>query len=565
MHLGPRPKFTFPTTYKAYRLLRTHGRFFAIPLACNPEALQIAGDFLNDPVVLSAPTLDEIRQQIDARDQPADADPLGWEGVRAEPRPTDSETVPVEYAGWLPIYKWSGNCGRHPQFRHTADPPEGYRFTSSNFHAVRQLPALPDRIAHRFTECVGWLARKTAAAMRPLFAFFSGPRVPLRVRLKVFRAAFGLAFNLLRRGCNPIAVARFLQSRHMQSQLLLGDGHQLVFLTSMPYTFNQNPWVIEIEDPITLFLPFIRNGDTSDLDLRRSPYLPIVRTLLESDACKGILTHMRSTASLIPTLFDSEVIRGKVVYAPMGVHPPCRWQQHEPQGDDEPIHLLFINSWSQWPGNFFLRGGVDVLEAFAILRERYPQLRLTIRSALPPLADHYHRIIADGGIRIVNCFLSSREMADLLADSHIFLLPAARIHIVSLLQAMAYGLAVVASDGWGIEEYLDHERNGLIVRGRYGKTSWADEEAGLLREDYEPMYTPDPDVVEGLVQAISRLVEDRELRARLGRTARADVETRYTMQRWNLGLKDAFDRACRPVDEVASGQNVTLEPEVLTR
>ena len=87
---------------------------------------------------------------------------------------------------------------------------------------------------------------------------------------------------------------------------------------------------------------------------------------------------------------------------------------------------------------------------------------------------------------------------------------------------MSYGLAVVASDGWGMEEYLHHERNGLIVRGRYGKVSWADETAGMLREDYEPMAVTDSAVVQGIVDAVSRLVEDRVcvrgLAVRLGTT-----------------------------------------------
>jgi glycosyltransferase involved in cell wall biosynthesis len=134
-------------------------------------------------------------------------------------------------------------------------------------------------------------------------------------------------------------------------------------------------------------------------------------------------------------------------------------------------------------------------------------------------------------------------MEALLAESHIFLLPAARIHVVSLLQAMAHGLAVVASDGWGIEEYLTHERNGLVVKGRYGKVSWVDERAGMLREDYGPMLTADAEVVQGLVEAVSRLVEDRALRRRLGLTARRDVQTTYSLERWNRGLQEVFDRA----------------------
>jgi glycosyltransferase involved in cell wall biosynthesis len=166
-----------------------------------------------------------------------------------------------------------------------------------------------------------------------------------------------------------------------------------------------------------------------------------------------------------------------------------------------------------------------------------------MRTDLPPLYDYYHRIIESGWVRIINRFMTAAEMAELHASSHIFLLPAARVHIVSLLQAMSYGLAVVGSDGWGMEEYLAHERNGLVVNGRYGKVSWADEQAGFLREDYEPMYTADPEVVDGVVEAVSRLVEDFELRRRLGHSARRDVETTFNLHGWNRGVSEALGRA----------------------
>jgi glycosyltransferase involved in cell wall biosynthesis len=335
-------------------------------------------------------------------------------------------------------------------------------------------------------------------------------------------------------------VLRFLRTRHYQSQLLLGKNRGLVFLTSMPYTFCQNPWVLEIEDPTTLFYPLIQNGQTSELAIAESPYFPIVKALLESDQCRGILTHMKSTAQMIPTLFGSDTISAKVSYAPLGVKLPQRWQRHE---ESDQIDLVFINSWCQVPSNYYLRGGLDILDAFAILRERYPQLRLTLRTHLPPLDTHYHRILESGWVRVIDRFLSPEEMDTLLAESHIFLLPAARVHIVSLLQAMSYGLALVASDGWGFEEYVEHERNGLVVKGRYGKVSWADEKAGILREYYEPMYTADPDVVQGLVEAVSRLVEDRQLRKRLGRAAREDVATKYSLEQWNQGLREVFDQA----------------------
>src|SRR5262249_11913409 len=155
----------------------------------------------------------------------------------------------------------------------------------------------------------------------------------------------------------------------------------------------------------------------------------------------------------------------------------------------------------------------------------------------------YHRVLEGGWVRVITRYLPRATMEGLLRNTHIFLLPAARIHVVSILQAMSYGQVVVASDGWGIEEYVTDEQNGVIVKGPYGKASWMDEKTGLLRENYRPMHRSDPVVVQGLVEALSRLAEDRTLRGRLGRQARRDVETTYSLESWNRGLKVALDKA----------------------
>ncbi|MBV9122620.1 MAG: glycosyltransferase family 4 protein [Planctomycetes bacterium] len=451
------------------------------------------------------------------------------------------EAVPIEFAGWLPIFGFSGNCGSHPQFTHTSHPPAGYRFTRSLPSPKKHPPSLWSRRLGRLRHAWSRSMQKLGRLLRPFLGIVrGGPRVSLRARLRVLAAIVRLFVQLRRNGARLGPTLRFLQSRHFQSQLLLAHYRGLVFLPSMPYTYNQNPWVVEIEDPTTLFYPLIENGATRALCIADSPYFPVVKTLLESDQCKAIITHMRSTAKLVPLLFQSDTIRQKVYYTPLGVKVPQRRQTHE---ESEHLDLLFTNSWCQIPENFFVRGGLDVLVAFAILHKRYPHLRLTLRTHLPKLDDRFHRLIQAGWVRIINRFMAPEEMDALLGSSHIFLLPAARVHIVSLLQAMSYGLAVVASDGWGIEEYLVHERNGLVVKGRYGKTSWEDEEAGMLRENYDSMFQPDPRIVRGLVEAVSRLVEDRELRQRLGKTARRDVQTNYNLDNWNQGLKKVLDQA----------------------
>ena len=437
----------------------------------------------------------------------------------AEPEAAEPTAFPIEFLGWLPAFLQFGNCGTHPQFGHTQTPPPGYRFTRS----------CPDLLTDA-TNPSGWIVRKCKALrafglLKCLATLFLFLRSFVRSVLKTGRV--GPSF-------------RFVRSRHFKSQVVSPRRAELVFLTSVPFTLGQNPWVIEIEDPTTLFYPFVQNGHTQHLDIARSPYFELVKDLLEADACRGIVSHMRSTAEALPRLFRSKTIARKVTYAPLGVVLPKRWQTQE---DDETINLLFTNSWHQLPVGFHLRGGLDVLEAFWILHARYPQLRLTIRSSLPQLDERYHRIVENGWVRLIGRFTPAATMDAIQRETHIFLLPAARIHIVSVLQAMSYGQAVVVSDGWGMDEYITNEVNGLIVEGRAGKVSWMDREAGFLRENYRPMDESDPLVVEGIVEAVSRLVEERSLRRRLGAAARNDIETKYSIENWNLALKKVFDNA----------------------
>ncbi|MFO0928137.1 MAG: glycosyltransferase [Gemmataceae bacterium] len=500
-----------------YDLIRFRGRLYAVPKALGPVDLCLDDDRTR-PGIVSGATEDDLRTQIAA----------------------ERAARPVEFAGWMPVFRQFGNCGAHPQFSHTEAPPAGYRFVRSR-SAPPEFPlpsssllARAARFAVRVVVGARALARPLLAVMRNSFAY--GPRHSWRT----LRAIGTLYGRLRRRGGRFLPVLKFLHSRHFLSQLMLPRDPGVLFLTSIPYTYGQNPWVIEVEDSTTLFFPYLRNGETAHVDPQASPYLPLVKELLEADSCKGIVTHMRSTAEMLPRLFRSEVVAAKTYHVPLGVKTPAG--QVDQDRDDE-VHLLFTNSWHQSPEGFFLRGGLETLEAFTVLRQQYPHLRLTMRTSLPRLSERHARMIESGWVRIINRFLPAEQLDALQRQSNIYLLPAARIHIVSLLQAMSYGQAVVVSDGWGFNEYVNHERNGLIVPGRHGKISWMDADAGLLREDYLPLHKPDPLVVQGIVDAVARLVEDRELRRTMAAAAREDVRTKYNLANWNAGLKKVFDAA----------------------
>jgi glycosyltransferase involved in cell wall biosynthesis len=135
-------------------------------------------------------------------------------------------------------------------------------------------------------------------------------------------------------------------------------------------------------------------------------------------------------------------------------------------------------------------------------------------------------------------------MEALFTSADAYVLPAARLHVVSVLQAMASGLAIIVSDGWGMAEYITHGRNGLIVPGRYGRSSWMDSN-GMLRENYQPLFRADPAVTNGLADALSSLIKDVQMRTTLAQTALNDIATRFSLERWNHDLAIAFDSALR--------------------
>jgi glycosyltransferase involved in cell wall biosynthesis len=405
----------------------------------------------------------------------------------------------VFYAGHLRPFK---HVGRHPQFEHIHNPPAGYRFVTSG---------------------------EASSA-----------------KCRTIQSLSRLCRDALANGSTVKDLSRFIRSRSLRAQVSFPKS-DLAFLPSTPFILGQAPWVIEIEDTTTLFAPFPRiNGKRIyprllGLDgIYDSGFFPSVKALVENESCRGIICHVRSTAESIPILFGNSKLADKVSHVPMGIGISPDGKSRD---DRRTVTLLFTNSWHQGATGFYLRGGLDLLEAYSMLHSENKNLRLIVRSKLPDDMDRrYHEIIDRCNVTVIDRFLSVDELGSLYDSADVYVLPSARLHVVSILQAMAHGLAVVTSDGWGISEYIDHERNGLIVSGRYGETSWMTPD-GMLMEDYRPLLKGNPNVANALRDILAMLINEPDRRRQLGETARKDVETRFSLEAWNDGLAGAFDRA----------------------
>ena len=160
----------------------------------------------------------------------------------------------------------------------------------------------------------------------------------------------------------------------------------------------------------------------------------------------------------------------------------------------------------------------QLVEAFARLHAKTPRLKLSIVGDGPLLPAVREQVAALGLQDAVWLPGARADIRALLHSFSVFALPSlAEGTPVSMLEAMACGLPVVASTVGGIPEVVDDGVQGLLV--------------------------PVGDV-DALTAALERLAGDAELRAAQGRAGRARVEERYSMQAMVGAYGALYDGLC---------------------
>jgi glycosyltransferase involved in cell wall biosynthesis len=191
---------------------------------------------------------------------------------------------------------------------------------------------------------------------------------------------------------------------------------------------------------------------------------------------------------------------------------------HRPEPSEGPLRLLFVGRYGHRKGCSELiaalaearRSGTDATLRF-VGSEEYDGEELVLRR---DVEEHQlDKEVEFAGVKdgpgLVECY----------TEAQVLCLPSRREGVpLVLLEAMAFGLPVIASPVGGVVDYVRHEDNGLLVP---------------------------PGDVEALASAIETLARDPSLRARLGAAGRELVEAQggsgTLAKRW----REVYDEVAR--------------------
>ena len=215
----------------------------------------------------------------------------------------------------------------------------------------------------------------------------------------------------------------------------------------------------------------------------------------------------RETWSMLQLKYNREVER--VWYIPNGVE--SRFLAQRRHRDGPPLRLLFAGTWLDHKGVYYLR------DAFEELARLIPELRLTIAGCQREAAavESFFTPTTREKLEVIP-FVGAAEMPDLYARHDIFILPSLMEGMpIVLLEAMASGMPVVTTETCGMMDIVEDGHNGLLTK---------------------------PADSAGIVAAVTRLAQSRELRARLGGAAHETMK-RHTWVHVAEELEKVFSLA----------------------
>jgi glycosyltransferase involved in cell wall biosynthesis len=162
---------------------------------------------------------------------------------------------------------------------------------------------------------------------------------------------------------------------------------------------------------------------------------------------------------------------------------------------------------------FWRKGGTALLSAFGRLHRLYPEARLTIVSSVKP----EELGVELNGIELIDSLPRETIYSSIYPNTDVFMLPSlAEGYGMAAVEAMSFGLPVIASNQGALPELVKEGETGLLAR---------------------------PGDADELFEAMSALMANAPLRRRLGMAGRRVFEAEHAFEVTNQALKRVYDEA----------------------
>ena len=316
------------------------------------------------------------------------------------------------------------------------------------------------------------------------------------------------------------------------------DEHLLEAIMSPVLT--RQDWILSCES-----LEAVAAFSFAGCPIPRTARLAYIRRLLLKDNCKRVIFWSKAGKSTLHSyghLPADDPLLNKVTV----VYPAIRRVADELvqyRVDDE-VSLLFA-------GEFFRKGGVNVVDAFERVRRIHRSVTLTLccdpemdfKTPNTTLRTEYlSKINRTEGIVLRGWVPREEFIRTVLPRTDIYLLPTYyETFGMGILEAMAFGFPVIATNHFAIPEMLDDRTSGLLIDTNQFDTARLFR--GYVVRDIPRDFREH--VTTQLFALLCDLIGSPELRERLGRTALGRARTTFSFETRNEKMvaiyRDAVD------------------------
>jgi glycosyltransferase involved in cell wall biosynthesis len=343
------------------------------------------------------------------------------------------------------------------------------------------------------------------------------------------------AHSFAQRGLGKVVNVRLLKVFLDKFEKLPDDVDLIYSVGNL--VLKHKPWVADTET-VTEFI----NYKTRELPR----YKRFLENTFASKWCKKIMPFTDSIAKSILMNLDCRNFEDKIETVHIAI-PPKRFKKRH---NKEKVRLLFVGtsnvgniSRGLYYNSFDLRGGRNALEAFSRLDKKYDNLELVIRCPVPE--DVKRKNAGAKNIKIIDRILPWRTMENIFKSSDVLFFPVYEWFARGILDAMSYELPVVATDVGGNSEMVKDGKTGLLIKkSKYVPYYVRHFIPNNTFEYFKAIKETQQDVIDDLVEKTSILIENKNLRRKMGAAGRREIEEgEFSIKRRNEKLKRIFDEA----------------------